>query len=79
MALVLTLGPAGWAQPQEPVLIPTAELESIRENQQPFFLDVRSAKEIEELGSLEDYYNIPVDELEKRLDELPRDRLILTA
>jgi hypothetical protein len=44
-----------------------------------FFLDVREPKEIEELGTLEGYYNIPIGELEKRLGELPKDRLILTA
>lgn len=44
-----------------------------------FFLDVREPKELEELGTLEGYYNIPLGELEKRLGELPKDRLILTA
>jgi rhodanese-related sulfurtransferase len=44
-----------------------------------FFLDVREPKEIEELGTLEGYRNIPLGELEKRLAELPKDRLILTA
>ena len=44
-----------------------------------FFLDVREPKELEELGTLEGYYNIPLGELEKRLGELPKDKLILTA
>ena len=44
-----------------------------------FFLDVREPKEIEELGTLEGYYNIPIGDLEKRLGELPKDKLILTA
>lgn len=44
-----------------------------------FFLDVREPKELEELGTLEGYYNIPLGQLEKRLGELPKDRLILTA
>jgi hypothetical protein len=44
-----------------------------------FFLDVREPKELEELGTLEGYYNIPIGELEKRLGELPKDKLILTA
>jgi hypothetical protein len=44
-----------------------------------FFLDVREPKELEELGTLEGYYNIPLGELEKRLGELPKDQLILTA
>jgi hypothetical protein len=44
-----------------------------------FFLDVREPKELTELGTLEGYYNIPLGQLEKRLGELPKDRLILTA
>jgi rhodanese-related sulfurtransferase len=44
-----------------------------------FFLDVREAKELEELGTLEGYHNIPFPQLEHRLGELPRDRQILTA
>jgi rhodanese-related sulfurtransferase len=65
-----------WAQPNQ---IPAQQIESIRELEDPFFLDVRTAEEIRTLGSLSGYYNIPVDELEQRLDELPKDRLILTA
>jgi hypothetical protein len=44
-----------------------------------FFLDVREPKELEELGTLEGYYNIPLGELDKRLGELPKDKLILAA
>jgi hypothetical protein len=44
-----------------------------------FFLDVRSAKEIQELGTLPGYTHIPIEDLEKRLNELPKDRPILTA
>jgi len=48
-------------------------------DQDAFLLDVRDAKEIEQLGTIEGYYNIPFSELEKRLGELPKDRPILTA
>jgi hypothetical protein len=44
-----------------------------------FFLDVREPREIEEMGSYDGYVNIPITELEKRLGELPKDKLILTA
>lgn len=44
-----------------------------------FLLDVRRPSELEELGTVEGYTNIPLDELEDRLDELPRNRPILTA
>ena len=42
-------------------------------------LDVREPKELEELGTIADSVNIPLGQLEKRLGELPKDRLILTA
>jgi hypothetical protein len=42
-------------------------------------LDVRRADELEELGTVEGYLNIPIEELADRLDEVPRDRAILTA
>jgi hypothetical protein len=42
-------------------------------------LDVREPKELEELGTIEGSVNIPLGQLEKRLNELPKDRLILTA
>jgi hypothetical protein len=44
-----------------------------------FFIDVREPKEIEELGSLKGYVNIPVGQIESRLNEIPRDRYIVTA
>ena len=42
-------------------------------------LDVREPWELEEFGTREGYINIPLGELEKRLDELPKDKTILTA
>ena len=42
-------------------------------------LDVRNPEELEELGTVEGYVNIPIDELADRLDELPKDKPILTA
>ncbi|HXV64505.1 MAG TPA: rhodanese-like domain-containing protein [Vicinamibacteria bacterium] len=42
-------------------------------------LDVREPEELEELGTIEGYVNIPIDQLADRLDELPRDKRILTA
>jgi rhodanese-related sulfurtransferase len=44
-----------------------------------FFLDVRDPKELEALGTFEGYVNIPLDQLERRLDEIPPDRPIVTA
>jgi 3-mercaptopyruvate sulfurtransferase SseA len=42
-------------------------------------LDVREPRELEELGTIPDSVNIPLGQLEKRLAEVPKDRLILTA
>jgi 3-mercaptopyruvate sulfurtransferase SseA len=42
-------------------------------------LDVREPKELEELGTIPDSLHIPLGQLEKRLSEVPKDRLILTA
>ena len=42
-----------------------------------FFLDVRQPGEIEKNGSVKGYVNIPIDQLEKRLSEVPKDKLIV--
>ena len=55
------------------------EIDALMASGKVLFLDVREPKEIEEMGSYEGYVNIPVTQLEKRLGELPKDKLILTA
>ena len=55
------------------------ELEKLLEKKDVFFLDVREPKELEELGTIKGYTNIPLDQLEKRLSEIPKDKLIITA
>jgi hypothetical protein len=42
-------------------------------------LDVREPWELEKFGTREGYINIPLGELEKRLNELPKEKTILTA
>ena len=44
-----------------------------------FILDVRRPDELAQLGTVDGYTNIPIEELAERLDELPRGRPILTA
>lgn len=51
----------------------------IDEKKQFFFLDVREPKEIEELGTMKGYVNIPLSQLETRYKEIPRNALVLTA
>ena len=55
------------------------ELASALADEGIFLLDVREPSELEELGTVEGYVNIPIDQLADRLDELPRDQRILTA
>ena len=43
-----------------------------------FFLDVREPAEIAKLGTIKGYVNIPVSQLEARLKEIPRDKVIVT-
>ena len=58
--------------------ITTEELEKHLENKNVFFLDVREPDEIKQLGSVPGYVNIPLGQLEKRLNEVPKDKLIVT-
>jgi hypothetical protein len=44
-----------------------------------FFLDVREPRELAELGTFEGYVNIPLGQIEKRLNEIPKDKAIITA
>ncbi len=44
-----------------------------------FFLDVREPKEIEELGTIDGYVNIPISQLEARLSEIPKDVLLVAG
>ena len=44
-----------------------------------FFLDVREPDELEKLGTLPGYVNIPLSQLESRLSEVPKDRLIVST
>ena len=59
--------------------ISTDELKQLLRKQDTFFLDVREPKELEELGTVKGYVNIPITQLESRLSEIPKDKLIVTA
>lgn len=43
-----------------------------------FFLDVREPAEISRLGSVKGYVNIPVSQIESRIAEIPKDKVIVT-
>ena len=44
-----------------------------------FKLDVREPDEIETLGTIKGYVNIPLGQLEARINEIPKDKIILTV
>lgn len=79
-ACVIAFGLAcAQAPKQAPKKIDADELAKLLE--QPgkvFFLDVREPAEIEKLGSVKGYVNIPLSQLEKRLGEVPKDKLVVT-
>lgn len=55
------------------------DLDAVLADTNVVLLDVREPWELERLGTREGYINIPLGELESRLDELPREKTILTA
>ncbi len=56
-----------------------SELAELHESGEITFLDVRSAEEIRELGTLARHLHIPIDELEQRLGEIPIGQPVVTA
>lgn len=54
------------------------EIREAVEKQKVFLLDVREPNELETLGTVKGYVNIPLGQLESRLGEIPKDKLILT-
>ena len=73
-------GVVGLFAGDQPKKLTDAELEKLlRDEKNLFFLDVREPKEIRDLGSIKGYVNIPLGQLESRLGEIPKDKLIVTA
>ena len=70
----------GQKQPhEEEKSLSADELKELLEKKKIFFLDVREPKELTELGTIKGYVNIPLGQLEGRLAEIPKDKLIVTA
>lgn len=72
----LALGPAT-AQSVKP--LSPEELQTLEKKGKIYFLDVREPQEIAALGSMKGYVNIPLSQLEKRMGEVPKNALIVTA
>ena len=60
-------------------LVPPADIEQLLAERGVLFLDVREPQEVQDLGTIPGYVNIPFLQLERRMGELPKDKLILTA
>jgi len=57
----------------------TAELRDLLQQKDKYvFLDVRETKELEEFGTVKNHVHIPLGELEKRMNELPKNKVIVT-
>ena len=67
------------AMAQQAPKMTSDEVMALLEKGQVFFLDVREPKELEDLGTLVGYVNIPLGQSEKRLHEIPKDKAIITA
>ena len=59
--------------------IASDDVMALLEKGEVFFLDVREPKELEELGTFDGYVNIPLGQIEARLEEIPKDKAIITA
>jgi hypothetical protein len=78
--ILLVLGLVGCRPaPAETPKVEGPELLKMLADEDIFLLDVREPSELEEFGTVEGYVNIPVGELADRLDEIPKDKRILTA
>ena len=51
----------------------------VESNTKFFFLDVREPNELEELGTMKGFVNIPISQVESRLSEIPRDIPVVLA
>ena len=63
----------------EEMRVQAEDIDTVLTGDVVILLDVREPWELEELGTREGYINIPLGELENRLDELPKEKMILTA
>lgn len=69
---------AAMAQESKTKQLTPEEAESELKGDNVFLLDVREPKELEEFGTIKGYVNIPLGQLESRLKEIPKDKVIVT-
>lgn len=76
--LFSSLGLAFAASAQEPKLMDVDKLDTLLQEGKVFLLDVRDPDELKSAGAVKGYVNIPLGDLEKRMDEIPKDKVIVT-
>ncbi len=81
--IILTLLAAAAALAQAPAQskvkqLSVEEIKSYQDKKDVFWLDVREPKELEEGGAFKGAVNIPLGQLESRLAEIPKDKVIIT-
>src|SRR5690242_722514 len=62
----------------EKKLTPEELKDALEKKDRIFLLDVREPSELSETGAIDGYVNIPLGQLEKRLKEVPKNKLIIT-
>jgi rhodanese-related sulfurtransferase len=78
-AVLLAAAASAQDQSKWPPKLTVEEMDKYLEEKKVFWLDVREPKELVEFGALPGYVNIPLGQLESRLSEIPKDKLILTV
>ncbi len=73
------VGLFGQDQPKAPKLSADDLKKMVDNKTKFFFLDVREPKELEDLGTMKGFVNIPLGQLEKRMAEIPKDSVVVTA
>lgn len=63
----------------EKELTPDELAKMLEDKSKIFLLDVREKYELDDAGVIDGYYHIPLGDLEKRLKEVPKDKLIITV
>src|SRR5579872_5856657 len=66
------------ASAQEVKKLSADDLKQYLQEGKYYFLDVREPSELEQYGSVKGYVNIPLGQVEKRINEIPKDRTIVT-
>lgn len=63
----------------EAMRVQSGDLDSVLQNTEVILLDVRETWELQKYGTRKGHVHIPLAELESRLNELPSNKVILTA